>query len=41
VKKDLSEPALYGAVLAVLLAIRIGSFLSKRWTSARVTAASP
>jgi methionine sulfoxide reductase heme-binding subunit len=41
VKKDVSEPAVYGAVLAVLFAIRIGSFLLKRWASARITAASP
>jgi sulfoxide reductase heme-binding subunit YedZ len=40
VKKDVSEPAVYGAVLGVLFAIRIGGFLSKRWASARTTAAS-
>lgn len=41
VKKDVSEPAVYGAVLAVLFAIRIGGYLSKRWASARITTASP
>jgi sulfoxide reductase heme-binding subunit YedZ len=40
VKKDVSEPAVYGVVLAALFAVRIGSALSKRWVSARSTAPS-
>ena len=40
VKKDLSEPAVYGIILAALFAARVGSALSKRGVSARSTAPS-
>jgi methionine sulfoxide reductase heme-binding subunit len=40
VKKDVSEPAVYGAVLAALLAVRLVSFLAKRWASTRSTVPS-
>jgi sulfoxide reductase heme-binding subunit YedZ len=39
VKKDISEPAVYGAVLAALLAIRVASFFSRRWYTPRTIAA--
>lgn len=37
VKKDLSEPIVYGAVLGLFFAVRIGAFLRERWI-ARQTA---
>jgi sulfoxide reductase heme-binding subunit YedZ len=40
VKKDPSEPAAYGAVLAMLFAVRIASFLSKRWAPGKTPARS-
>ncbi|AKQ63936.1 Membrane protein YedZ [Myxococcus hansupus] len=41
VKKDVTEPLLYGAVLAVLLALRVGEALRKRRVRAAAAARNP
>lgn len=41
VKKDLTEPLIYGAVLAVLLAIRVGEAMRKRRARAAAAARNP
>ncbi|GHG66010.1 protein-methionine-sulfoxide reductase heme-binding subunit MsrQ [Comamonas sp. JC664] len=41
VKKDVTEPLLYGAVLAVLLALRVGEAIRKRRVRAAAAARNP